>query len=180
MARDNDNSFAQATDLGIFPSGASITRQGNVDFSDDSVDFYRINVATPTRFVAALTSRTSNANLILLDANGNILAGSSNPGTSLDVVSSDNLLPGVYFLEVRKDGSGSTDYELGVHGSRIASAELNVTINRITALQRFDAKIPFLSSFKADFLSKITIDGKTQSSNVFKKDADDVRPKALI
>lgn len=176
MARDNDNTLAQATDLGALPNSNPVTRQGNVASSDDGSDFYRINVGAPTRFVAALTPRTSNADLILFDSNGKGLISANNPDTSREIISSDNLLPGVYFLEVKKNGFGSTDYDLGINGSRITSSELNVTINRITALQQFDAKIPFLSSFKADFLSQITIDGKTQNSNVFNKDSNEVRP----
>ncbi|MBD3886855.1 pre-peptidase C-terminal domain-containing protein [Phormidium tenue FACHB-886] len=176
MALDNDNTFAQATDLGAFPGSNSLNVKGNVSFIDDRLDFYRINVAAPTRFVAALTPKTSDADLTLFDSNGKGIESASNLGTSLDVVSSDNLSPGVYFLEIRKNGSGSTDYDLGVNGSRITSAELGVTIKRITALERFDLKIPFSSSFKADFLTRIRIDGQERNSGVFDKDSDDVRP----
>jgi serralysin len=176
MARDNDNTLAQATDLGLFPSSNSITKQGNVNNSDDNIDLYRINVSAPTRFVAALTSKTSDAGLSLLDANGIALIQPRNLIGAPDVLSSDNLLPGVYFLSVDSAISGSADYSLGVNGSRITSAELGVTIRRITALERFDLKIPFSSSFRADFLTRIFIDGQERNSGVFDKDSDDVRP----
>lgn len=70
MALDNDNTFAQAIDLGAFPGSNSLNVKGNVSFTDDRSDFYRINVAALTRFVAALTPKTSDAGLILFDFNG--------------------------------------------------------------------------------------------------------------
>jgi serralysin len=180
MARDNDNTFAQATDLGVFPSGNSITKQGSVGnaVSDDPVDIYRINISAPTRFVAALSSQGTgdDANLFLKDANGQLVDSSTNPDPrNPDIVSSDNLQPGVYFLEVTGSRAGA-NYNLGVSGSRITSAEVGVTVKRIIALERFDLKLPFSSSFRADFLAKIKIDGQERRSGVFNKDSDDVRP----
>lgn len=177
MARDNDNTLTQANDLGAFPGSNSVNRKGNVNPIDDRSDFYRVNVSAPTRFVAALTPKTAGADFSLFDGSGNRIKGITRFASDITprILDSDNLLPGVYFLEVRAAG-GSTDYDLGINGSRITSAELGVTVNRITALGQFDFKLPFSSSFRADFLSKITIDRQTRASGVFDKDSNDVRP----
>ncbi|HEY9656903.1 MAG TPA: hypothetical protein V6C65_00460, partial [Allocoleopsis sp.] len=90
MTRDNDNTLAQATDLGTFPGSNSITKQGNVNSSDDDIDLYRINISAPTRLTAALTSGTSDAGLKLLDANGVTLIEPRNLIGGPDVLSSDN------------------------------------------------------------------------------------------
>ncbi|WP_277879086.1 hypothetical protein [Leptolyngbya sp. FACHB-711] len=176
MARDDNNSTSTAKDLGQFSSSnRSFFQEDNIG-QDDRLDFYRFTINTPSRFSAVVFS--SNVNLLILqDANNrtldvSILSTSSDVG----VVSSQNLQPGTYFLELSSLSNTFDGYKLSASALSINRAETSITLERITTSEQFDIKIPFSSSHRADFKTTINIDGQSRSSGVFDKDSNDVKP----
>jgi len=170
--RENNDTRGTANNVG------TINRtEGIFGKADDINDFYRFRVAQHSKFAATLFPQSQNANLSLLDASGKNIDFSINAGTTPDSVTSDNLAPGDYFLQVSKGSSTpSTDYSVAVSLNPITRAQMSVTVDRIKALENFDIRIPFTSAHKADFfIEELGIDGQSRRSRTFSNN-DDVRP----
>ncbi len=106
------NTTATAFDIGTFTGQA--TYRGAVNGSDTN-DYYRFTlpVAAPN-FVLALKGLTGDADLQLLDSNGNSLQASSNSGTTAELIQLA-LTAGNYYLRVLPaTSSASANYTLGL------------------------------------------------------------------
>jgi serralysin len=176
MARDDNNTISTAEDLGeISTPNGSLFRESNIG-KDDNFDFYRFIIKAPSRFSALVVSSNVNT-LSLRDANNqgiDTVAVGSSP--NIRTVSSPNLQPGTYFLQVSSFSDVFGGYQLTASALSINRAETSVTLERITTSEQFDTKLPFSSSHRADFKATISINGQSRSSGVFNKDSNDVKP----
>ncbi len=186
LDREPNNSPSFANNIGTL--AGSLVVEGNlgelipIGSSDlritDTFDIYRFTTTQPTSFGVALAPQVANANLVLMSSpEGNPIARSFKPGTAVDSISFKNLAPGTYLIGVNALATAPrSPYVLSIAALPITRAELGVTVERITAIDRFDTQVVFSSSFKADFKTSLTINGQTRNSGVFDKDNDDVRP----
>ena len=102
------NSRDLALDLGIV-APVHFTK-GSLG-SDDKLDYYRFHTDKPGNLEYFLTGLSDNANVQLLDSNGNNLSGSYKPGRQSEYGTYHNSSPGSYYLLVY---GGDTDYSLCV------------------------------------------------------------------
>jgi VCBS repeat-containing protein len=103
-------SLKVARNLGNLGKG-SVELEGSVS-SSDPVDRYQFSLTQATnKFKLTLGDLESNADVYLLDGNGNVVVSSTNSGTRAEVLNNFSLLAGTYFIEVRQV-SGNTSYEL--------------------------------------------------------------------
>ncbi len=80
----------------------------------DTDDYYRLIVGENVVFNASLSPSSANADLYLLDANGNTLRSSTLGGTLKEEILNTNLTAGTYYLRV--DGlTSNTSYKLNVY-----------------------------------------------------------------
>jgi serralysin len=145
-----NDSFAKATLLGRAEDNSFVN--GSFTLSNDTFDVYKFTVDRPTKFAATLFPTGVDANLALFNSQGQNIKSSSNRGTAaVEEINADNLPVGDYFLSVNKV-LGSGIYQLGTSGAAIARAQLSVTVDRVTALQSFDTRIPGTTFGEADFI----------------------------
>ncbi len=91
--------------------GQSVLEQvGDYDLND----YYRFNVGSLTRANLNISGLSADADLYLLDANGNTITSSTAGGTFSDAITRD-LQPGTYYVQVRRY-SGNTTYTLSTSG----------------------------------------------------------------
>lgn len=77
-------------------------------------NFYKVNVDTPSNLNLVLGGLSADANLQLLGSDGTVLAGSSNTGTTQDLLNL-NLKAGTYYVRVLPGAGGlPTPYNLNV------------------------------------------------------------------
>lgn len=177
MAREvfettGNDSLSAATNLGRVEDDPFV--RGSF-VGTDFFDVYKFTVDRPTQFIGNLFSSngTVDADLSLLNSQGQLIKFSNNRGTTVnDIVQSDNLPAGEYFLSVSKS-SGSGNYTLNTNGFAVDRAQLSVTVDRLTALDSFDPSI--FGSGKPDF--QINIGG--QKSSKF-ADKNDVSPNFTV
>ncbi|HEY9657163.1 MAG TPA: hypothetical protein V6C65_01770, partial [Allocoleopsis sp.] len=150
----NNNTFATATNLGNIRNDPFV--KGDL-FGSDSADFFKFQVDRATKGGIALVPQGIDANLVLLNSSGQQIRNSLKPGTATESIAFDNLPTGEYTLLVSKS-TGSGSYTLSANGSTITRAQMSVTVDRVTALERFDTPVPFTKLGEADFY--IEIDGK--------------------
>lgn len=82
----------------------------------DTADYYQFNLTSATTFDATLDPFSADADLFLLDSNGNQLSSSIADGTNIDRINSITLDPGTYF--VRINGlSTNTSYQLTLNAA---------------------------------------------------------------
>lgn len=99
-----------AEDVGTLGKSA-VTRKGSVN-SGDPLDRYQFTLASGTNsFRLTLGDLSANADVFILDSNGNVVTSSSNTGTRAEVINNLPLAAGTYYIEVRQV-SGNTNYNL--------------------------------------------------------------------
>ncbi|MBD3886859.1 hypothetical protein IFO70_35075 [Phormidium tenue FACHB-886] len=167
----NNDTRATATDLGNIRNSPFV--DGSL-FGTDSADFYKFKVDVPTKGGIAVVPQGVDVNLVLQNSSGQVIRSSLNSGTATEGISFDNLPTGEYTVLVSKS-TGSGSYKLSANGVAITRAQLSTTVDRVTALERFDTPVPFTNFGEADFF--LQIGGK--KSKVF-KDKDDIRPNITI
>jgi Ca2+-binding RTX toxin-like protein len=171
----NNNTLATATNLGNIRNSPFV--RGDL-FGSDAADFFKFQVDRPTKGGIALIPQGLDANLVLLNSSGQTIKTSLNPGTATEGITFDNLPTGEYALLVSKS-TGSGSYTLSANGSAISRAQLGVTIDRLTALERYDTKVPFTNFDRADFYIETNIEGKKKNSRVFGND-NDISPNFTV
>ncbi|MEG3976391.1 pre-peptidase C-terminal domain-containing protein [Microcoleus sp. herbarium8] len=106
----------------------------------DLEDFYRFNVSDRTRVDLRISGMSADADLFLLDANGNQIAGSSASGSVDDAINNE-LEAGTYFVKVRRY-SGSTNYNLITAGQLLDTAgNTTSTARNITLGQTISERV---------------------------------------
>ncbi|MEH1965506.1 PPC domain-containing protein [Nostoc sp.] len=111
---DAGNTLSSALPVSGFNlPGSSGVFQDTVGGSDTD-DYYKFIVDQTLSFNATLSPLSADADLYLLDSNGNNVRSSALSGTSADTISSVSLTPGTYYIRV--DGLASnTSYKLNVY-----------------------------------------------------------------
>ncbi|MEM7445216.1 MAG: pre-peptidase C-terminal domain-containing protein [Pseudomonadota bacterium] len=108
-----DNSFENANPVGPL-TGTPQVFEGFVGPADE-VDYYRIEIDDWTDIHITMDMLTSDADIALLDTDGNYLADSIAGGSSAESIDVP-VGPGTYYLEVYIF-SGETDYRLSITGT---------------------------------------------------------------
>ena len=145
------NSLASARDLGTFTGGQTfkdrITRS-------DRQDYYKFTLDTFGKVNFGLTGLKANANIMLLDSNGNSITGGFKGGRKNEFGSAD-LEAGDYYLRVYRK-NGNTNYKLNLSfdgaGNSLASAR---DLGTFTGGQTFQDRIT--GSDRQDYY-KFTLD----------------------
>lgn len=100
------------TELNIGALKGSTSYSGSVDSTNIS-DLYNFNINSPGSFQFSIDSLSGNADVFLLNSNGETLYSSSNAGTSAETISADSLVAGDYTLKVLQI-SGDIKYTLNL------------------------------------------------------------------
>lgn len=112
VPKPDDGTREGATDLGdITQPGGAVDRDGSVDGSTDSVDYYRFELTVTRKVTLELREQDANADFLLEDAEGTALSRSEETGTSDESIS-QNLQSGSYYVKVQAKESASNDYQL--------------------------------------------------------------------
>lgn len=104
------NSLSEARNLGTLTGTQTVQ-----DFvgSVDTNDYYRLTLNNSSNLSLTLNGMSANADVQLLDTNGNVIQSSLKTGTTTDSLSA-NLNGGNYFVRVYPNGSANTNYTLGL------------------------------------------------------------------
>lgn len=141
--------------------------RGQVSQMDEG-DIFKFHVDTVSSFFANLTpdsGATGTLNMSLIrdfNSNGRIdrdelLVASSNVQDQRDVLYSNRLLPGDYFLQVyRFGGAGTATYNLDLKAQSVNTAKFEVNLERIKAIDDLEG----IGRGAADFYAYMSIDGK--------------------
>ena len=107
----------------------------------DTDDFYRFNVSDRTRVDLRIAGMSADADLSLLDANGNFIGGSALSG-SVDDALTRELDAGTYFVKVSRFSNASTNYNLITAGQLLDTAGNNTsTARNITLGQTISERV---------------------------------------
>ncbi|MCF3569017.1 PPC domain-containing protein [Planktothrix agardhii 1806] len=113
------NSLEKAKDLGGIGSAPQTYSDwlGNYyNIATDSDDYYKLQLTQKSNLKLDLTGLQSNADVYLLDSQGNELKQAVTSGNKSESIS-ENLLPGDYYVRVNKSDSDRTAYNLKVSAS---------------------------------------------------------------
>ncbi|MBE9180616.1 hypothetical protein IQ268_18805 [Oculatella sp. LEGE 06141] len=171
----DNNTFATATNLGNIRNSPFV--RGDL-FGTDSADFFKFQVDRATKGGIAVVPQGVDTNLVLFNSSGQQIRNSLKPGTAIESIAFDNLLAGEYTLLVSKS-TGSGSYTLSANGRAITRAQMSVTVDRLTALERYDTKVPFTNFDRADFYIETNIEGRRKNSRVFGND-NDINPNFTV
>ncbi len=84
---------------------------GNADKSD----FYSVNFGQTSNFKIVVNGLTANADVELLNSNGEAIARGSNGGNASELLNANNLQAGAYYIRVYQGaGGGDTNYNLSL------------------------------------------------------------------
>lgn len=158
----------------LSPSDTPITYSDWVG-SADTIDYYRINLSTPTNLSLVLNGLTADASLRVLDSFGNLIQDSvsaAGGGRSLDRIST----PGTYLIEVVSQGN--TNYNLQVTtpavdnaGNTLATALDLGAINGAQVLSDFisNSDTNDFYRFSVDALTNLNVQltGLSADANLF-------------
>ncbi|MEG3435789.1 S8 family serine peptidase [Pannus brasiliensis CCIBt3594] len=110
------NTLATARAIAV---GATPTTYSDFIGSVDTNDYYRFTLGATSTFNLALTGLSADADVSLLDTNGNVIAGSYNGGTTNDSITSQ-LSAGTYYVRVYQY-SGDTNYNLALSATTVTT-----------------------------------------------------------
>lgn len=105
---------SSATPTRILVDGSGVTAYTDFVGTLDSHDYYRFSLAGPRNLRLTLDGITADANLELLNSNGQVVASSNRSGNSAESISSDNLAAGQYYVHVQAIGNANTRYSLNM------------------------------------------------------------------
>jgi len=93
--------------------GSSTTSYTDWVGSTDTNDYYRFSLASSGNFNLGLTGMTADADVLLLNSSGSVIAYSDNGGTASESITSQ-LSAGTYYIHVYPYQSANTNYNLAV------------------------------------------------------------------
>ncbi|HMX16158.1 MAG TPA: Calx-beta domain-containing protein, partial [Rhodocyclaceae bacterium] len=99
-----------ASDLG-YVGHVPVAMFGQVGLTDPN-DYYRIRLAGDADLVIQLQGMLGDANVDLLDASGNLLASSTNPGRNNERIVFTGATAGTYLVRAYSQGGADTAYDL--------------------------------------------------------------------
>ena len=101
---------AGATDLGdITGLAGPAFPTGRLDGGADAVDYFRFTLTEAKRIGLGLRQQDTNADLLLEDAEGNVLHSSTEAGTASEWIG-ETLLAGTYYVRIETQEAGRNDY----------------------------------------------------------------------
>lgn len=109
-----DDTTASARDIGTIAAGTVRTYDDSLG-TDDRNDLYRFTVTESTHLYIKLYNLTDNADLQILDSEGNRIAYAKRSGTSAETLDL-HLSAGTYYVRALFAGTMSTNYRLRVEG----------------------------------------------------------------
>jgi hypothetical protein len=115
-----DNSLDAPRELGVLGATARVFN----DFvgAGDPTDYYRFQTTATSNFRLTLTGLSSDADVLLLDADGNAIAGGANAGTAAEAINFDALAAGTYYVLVYPF-AGDTNYTLNLRALALGTAD---------------------------------------------------------
>jgi hypothetical protein len=139
-----------AQQLGVLNGSRSY--QGFVGSSHPN-DYYQVTQVNFGKFIANMSGLAANANLQVLDSRGNVLANSTNSGTTAESVSV-SLSPGSYYLRVYQV-SGDTNYNLLVAQDFAGNTRATATdLHALTGMQMLSG---YLGTGNTDDFYKLSL-----------------------
>jgi hypothetical protein len=133
LVEPDDNTLGTARNLGGLLNNAQ-TFNDSIS-STDTNDYYRFSLSSRSNFNLALNGLSNDANVQLLDRNGNTIQTSNKTGTNAESISR-TLNAGDYYIRVYPNGSISSNYTLNMNaaiadmaGNTLASAKNFNTLN---------------------------------------------------
>ncbi|GBD55062.1 S8 family serine peptidase [Microcystis aeruginosa NIES-298] len=113
------NTLATARAITVGPSTTSYTDWVG---STDTNDYYRFTLANSGNFNLGLTGMTADADVLLLNSSGSVIAYSDNGGTASESITRQ-LSAGTYYIRVYPY-TGNTNYNLAVSAAPLAPVDL--------------------------------------------------------
>lgn len=114
VARSQSADFTNAVDWGSLGTNETRDSVSPTNLSD----YYRFSIDAPSHLNLSLSELTANANLNVLDSQGNVLNSSTHDGTMLETI--DALLnAGTYYLQVYTSADVQTNYLLTAIGQSL-------------------------------------------------------------
>ncbi|WP_413176349.1 Calx-beta domain-containing protein [Anabaena azotica] len=116
----------------------------------DANDYYSFNLNVASKFNLKLNGLTANANVQLLNSNGDFIQGSYNTGTAEDSFSYD-LNPGNYYINVYREVAGTnTNYNLNVSATSLNVAPQDLRFSTNKAIYTFGETINLTDAWVYD------------------------------
>ena len=107
---DADAVRADATELGdITGLAGPAFPTGRLDGGADAVDYFRFTLTEAKQIGLGLRQQDTNADLLLEDAEGNVLHDSTEAGTASEWIG-ETLLAGTYYVRIETQETGQNDY----------------------------------------------------------------------
>lgn len=127
-SEDPGETLDLALDFGAFDGDGMLSHSEGVGASD-STDLYRFSISQSNDFNFVLEGMSADADLHLVDINGEILAASENYNTDAEILIG-SLPAGTYFLGVDSYDGIDTDYNLHAVGGEnaLSLAEINEVV----------------------------------------------------
>jgi hypothetical protein len=128
-SEDPGETLDLALDFGAFDGTGMLTHTEGIGASDPT-DLYQFNISQSNDFNFVLEGMSADADLLLIDGNGEVIAVSENLDTDAEILTG-SLPAGTYFLGVNSYDGIDTDYNLHAIGGENA---LSLTeINEVVA-----------------------------------------------
>ena len=126
---DPGETLDEALDFGAFDGSGGFTYTDAVG-SSDPVDLYQFNITQNNNFNFVLGGLSADADLQLVDSNGDILVASENYNTDAEILTA-SLPAGTYYLGVAFYDGIDTSYNLSVFAGENASspAEIDAVVD---------------------------------------------------
>ncbi|MDJ0548138.1 MAG: S8 family serine peptidase [Microcystis sp. M49637_WE12] len=103
--------------------GSSTTSYTDWVGSTDTNNYYCFSLANSGNFNLGLTGMTADADVLLLNSSGSVIASSTNGGTASESITSQ-LSAGTYYIRVYPYQSANTNYNLAVSAAPLAPVDL--------------------------------------------------------
>lgn len=131
------NSLNTARELGILDLNPFSQTYADFVGTEDRRDFYQFELQASSSVSLSLDGLSANANLFLLDSQGNTISSSQARGTTAELIIQD-LDPGTYYVSVRPARSANTNYELTLSAEFLTDDDVVSNPNTSLADPEFD------------------------------------------
>jgi hypothetical protein len=138
---DSGDTLATAKDITINSVASTISEKiGGIDADD----YFRFTLNDPSNLNVKLEGLTGDANIQLLDSNGQILANSENPGTTSESIS-QTLAKGTYYLRAFANTTNSINYNL-INTATILPADTDGTLANAKQITLDSTQLSYVDS----------------------------------
>jgi Bacterial pre-peptidase C-terminal domain. len=123
------NEITTAQDIGAL--GATAVTKNDWVGGIDNYDYYKFSLTKNSTLNLNLSGLTQNANLHLMDSDGDQIAYSIQAGTKDESIL-NNLTPGTYYVRVNSPSGEDTTYNLGVSATALTYSPANIVGNTLS------------------------------------------------